>query len=263
MLICMKVVRGAAFVGVAVCTAAAALADSPPIPDPVAFVVELEGRWNVEGSPEPLAAGQQLPAGTRILGNLDSNARIVIARLDGSAPIVRVCATVGACAGTIEVGTSPGGSSSWQERALDAARQLLFPEPRPPVRALARGAVGRDAVLELENGQVEWIGTFVGLDPASTRPVFRRVGADGAIAGEITPPLAPGVYQVTLADDADAEAWILAAPSPAYAIARRDFDRFTKLTEGWSGAGPDETQAVRDAATQLRRAYLLHLAQSE
>lgn len=242
---------------------------------PVAYVLEVDGKWSLSSnSSNLLRAGQKLAAGgvIRIDSPSRSN-RIVIANLRGEIIITRNC-EVEVCSRPIKL-SGVAAQRSLASVVFDAAMDLIWGAPDRYSAHRSRSDELSDGVVKLSEDRIDF-GSVL-RKPGRYYLRWRTVPAKSESAGKWSDPTAvildpqglalvtassfkPGLFEVNLLRsmgngyEPTAAAWVLVCAAPAYEKCNASYQEAVELTKKWGD------QVKPEAARLFLQAHLDSLA---
>jgi hypothetical protein len=248
--------------------------------DPVGTVIDVQGRWTLEGSPPiTLERGTPLPSGGRIRPPQppqpgDRLQAVFVFDGDNTRVMRVMCDVGGECARPVELPSLPGSYRLTAQftRIREAISLFISDNSLFALRRARADGQLREAVVRVEAGVVD-------LTPAlGELPNQRYIAGFTAVTRSATPSnpveslpfslnrretvrvegLRPGVYRLELivageSTRAGPEVWVLVTDRARYADATNAFDLAVRSTESWKdGADAGTRQA-------FLRAFLLNL----
>jgi hypothetical protein len=251
----------------------------------VGFVLDIDGKWFLDGKlPQRILRGQSLPAKGTIriqLPKAKSN-KIEVILLNGER-ISRRCNKPEACNQPILLPEVIKSRSSTVDRVVVAVKEVFTSYPEKFVATLSKEKNGlQDAVIKLENGQVDLSPVFKNMEKDLYLLRFQKVVLDDKLDPGVAPDpinfnwesgrsssvsvngLKPGLYKLKLLETTHKEhepideAWILVSEPEKHERVFTFFQGAIELTEQWSRDGL-EPELIRS----FLHAYLASLAEPQ
>lgn len=225
------------------------------------YVLDVRGDWTINGGSK-LAKGSALNVGSVITaGNpADGGSYIVVADRSGNIFDKRNCGA-GECANPIRLPSTAVQEQSVVSRLISAAMALVSNEPAKYSSFVSRGADLREAVVQLNNDQMDLAEVFQNMQSDRYLVRYETISKNGPNTAHALKPfefnwdskkpvplaargLLPGLYRVSIAevsllepegsgDASGNEAWVLVATPKAYAKAAPMFTDAQNMTKRW------------------------------
>ncbi len=230
------------------------------------YVLDVRGDWTANGA--KLSKGSSLNVGSTIQASnpSDGSSYIVVADRNGNVVEKRTCGA-GECNKAIQLPNSIGQERSIISRVLSAAMALVSNEPAKYASLVSRGADLREAVVKLNNDQLDLQDVFQNMKRDRYLVHFEPLGKNSGNAATKPLPfdwdpqkpsplsahgLAPGLYRVSISEvsllepeaggePSGNEAWVLVATPKNYGKAAPMFADAQQMTKRW---GSDVKQSV-------------------
>jgi hypothetical protein len=243
----------------------------------VGYVLEIEGRWYLDGHSHPLAKQDVVPVGGVIRIQAPSRDDFIRIGLNGGGSLSMRCRSDGACSKPLVL----PGVTQRPSSMLQSIMALLRGNRGNYVVVIRRSPCGQpsEAVVQAENGQVNLAPVFKGMAKNQYHVQLRRVppGSNpiSDLSGEPTiidwdpagdsamPPfkLEEGIYEMALIGCTAAEpeapiatAWLLVCSHERYAQTASLFREASSFTQTW------EDDVNQETVRSFLRASLEYLA---
>jgi hypothetical protein len=239
--------------------------------------MNIEGRWYLDGHPQLLVVGDNLPAGGVIRIQSSSRDDFIQIAFNGGGALSKRCRNEGVCNKPLALPGTPQRPPSW----LQSVMALLRGDRERYVALLRRSPCGQpsEAIAQAENGQVNLAPVFKGMAKDKYYVHFQRISPGSQLMSNLSdepttidwnpaddsemPPLKlqDGIYEMILMgctaakpEASIATAWFLVRNHEQYAQTASLFSEASSFTETWG----DDVDRV--TARSFLRAYLEYLA---
>lgn len=240
--------------------------------DDIGFVLDMSGDWELDSHPpQKIPLGFRLPKQSTLRPPAAAQVRssYITIVLNDRRLVTYACDKPQTCEQPIRLKND----SSMVDQIVAVVKNLFAHEPPAYRPVLSRsGPALRETVVLLKNGRVDLSPSFRNLEKSSYSLQLQSLARDDRSLPESTPApvafdwnpaqpvsvsipgLRPGLYNLSLSDPDNTQAWVLICGPESYPTASAAFQKAVDLTEPW------RSKARPDAVRSFLRAYLEHLA---
>jgi hypothetical protein len=244
---------------------------------PVAYILNLNGTWQLEGRQEAVKAGQPLSAGSKLFTNWNNHDNfITIMQCDDLSRIRIACDNTPSnpCRNPVVINSISTITPTNRFRTIATTALALLLDKPPPVASHFSATLSRGEYVILEKEDVLMMSDTNQFSVAESFPALPpgRYAVNATKSGTTTPSLSekiahlpdgswqnlhisePGLYMISILDsdgERRGDVLILFLPGSEYRAAKEKFDAIKAQTSKWNG-----TSAQADEHLFLRSVLL-------